>query len=551
MGLSALHHDDESANILGVWSFDGTIAVQTPTEDYEATNKEYVDTALSAKADASTTYSKTEVDTAIAGHHDSTKANVGASYTKAEDNALLAGKVSEPTTEGTAGQVLATNGAGGRYWTTAGGGGGGIPEAPVDGNTYGRKNSAWQRVYSKSEMDGTIGSLEQQIDGKAEDSDVLHKTGDETADGAKTFNGGVFTTALFLSTENDGATFAGENIDDDNLKIWVTGAGRYANFEVGRDPISEMETATKQYVDTGLASKANASTTYSKTEVDTAIANHHDSTKANTGVSYTKAEDDALLATKANASTTYSKTEVDTAIAGHHDSAKVNEPASEGTSGQVLTTDGAGGRTWTTVGGGGQSGFVLVEAYVADPATVIGYIQQNKMVVAYLYDEEEQDYQYYVYTGKNCWDSSSYTFSYISSNYNYGGVLTIGQIVLDADNGWDSGNVAMLPSRSAPYNNRSSGGLTIYTGGTYVYSGMTSAETITIHPQSGTETYPISAIVVQSGTACQFTWTPSSGTILWGGGGSAPTMQANKTYEFSFLYLGSTVNKWLANYIEY
>ena len=35
------------------------------------------------------------------------------------------------------------------------------------------------------------------------------------------------------------------------------------------------------------------------------------------------------------------------------DSAKVNEPSSEGTSGQVLTTDGNGGRTWTTVQGGG------------------------------------------------------------------------------------------------------------------------------------------------------------------------------------------------------
>lgn len=32
---------------------------------------------------------------------------------------------------------------------------------------------------------------------------------------------------------------------------------------------------------------------------------------------------------------------------------KVNEPAVEGTSGQVLTTDGNGGRSWTTVSSGG------------------------------------------------------------------------------------------------------------------------------------------------------------------------------------------------------
>lgn len=31
---------------------------------------------------------------------------------------------------------------------------------------------------------------------------------------------------------------------------------------------------------------------------------------------------------------------------------KVNEPAVEGTSGQVLTTDGNGGRSWTTVSSG-------------------------------------------------------------------------------------------------------------------------------------------------------------------------------------------------------
>ena len=39
-------------------------------------------------------------------------------------------------------------------------------------------------------------------------------------------------------------------------------------------------------------------------------------------------------------------------------SAKISEPSSEGTSGQVLTTDGNGGRSWTTVqGGGGTSDY--------------------------------------------------------------------------------------------------------------------------------------------------------------------------------------------------
>lgn len=45
-------------------------------------------------------------------------------------------------------------------------------------------------------------------------------------------------------------------------------------------------------------------------------------------------------------------------IAGMVDvSGKMDEPATEGTAGQVLTTDGQGGRSWQTVQGGGGSGY--------------------------------------------------------------------------------------------------------------------------------------------------------------------------------------------------
>lgn len=49
-----------------------------------------------------------------------------------------------------------------------------------------------------------------------------------------------------------------------------------------------------------------------------------------------------------------------------HDATKVNEPAGEGTSGQVLTTDGSGGRSWTTVQGGGEPAAYIKDAGVAD-----------------------------------------------------------------------------------------------------------------------------------------------------------------------------------------
>ena len=57
-------------------------------------------------------------------------------------------------------------------------------------------------------------------------------------------------------------------------------------------------------------------------------------------------------------------------LTSHQDiSGKIDEPASEGTNGQVLTTDGAGGRIWATVSGGGavdsvngQTGDVVLTA---------------------------------------------------------------------------------------------------------------------------------------------------------------------------------------------
>jgi hypothetical protein len=47
---------------------------------------------------------------------------------------------------GTNGQVLTTNGSGILSWATPAAGGGGIPEAPTDGQLYGRQSSAWHVV---------------------------------------------------------------------------------------------------------------------------------------------------------------------------------------------------------------------------------------------------------------------------------------------------------------------------------------------------------------------------------------------------------------------
>ena len=67
---------------------------------------------------------------------------------------------------------------------------------------------------------------------------------------------------------------------------------------------------TNDLIQTQLNSKANQSTTYSKTEVDNRLV-----LKANQSTTYSKIEVDSNLALNANQATTYSKTEVDSNLA--------------------------------------------------------------------------------------------------------------------------------------------------------------------------------------------------------------------------------------------
>ena len=103
-----------------------------------------------------------------------------------------------------------------------------------------------------------------------------------------------------------------------------------ANVELSVDLSSYATTATtytKTELDNSLLLKANQSTTYNKTEVDTLIAgiplnSYYTKTQLDTMFStvfnycYSQSEADVLLNLKANQSTTYTKTEVDTLIAG-------------------------------------------------------------------------------------------------------------------------------------------------------------------------------------------------------------------------------------------
>lgn len=104
---------------------------------------------------------------------------------------------------------------------------------------------------------------------------------------------------------------------DSNVKdeyIYVNG-----EFEkIGSTAVSLAGYATESYV-TGITdTKADKSTTYTKTEVDTELAK-----KADQATTYTKTEVDTELAKKADKDTTYTKTEVDTALNGKADKTAV------------------------------------------------------------------------------------------------------------------------------------------------------------------------------------------------------------------------------------
>lgn len=120
-----------------------------------------------------------------------------------------------------------------------------------------------------------------------------------------------------------------------NSYVFVNGEWKHINLLLNSGFISASQLAstlstyyTASETDTLLLSKANTSTTYTKTEVDTLV-----NTRATSSSVYTKGETDTLLSTKANTSaltdkatttdltykadksTTYTKTEVDSAIA--------------------------------------------------------------------------------------------------------------------------------------------------------------------------------------------------------------------------------------------
>lgn len=227
--------------------------------------KTEVDTELALKADQSTTYTKTEVDTAL-----STKANQSTTYTKTEVDTALSAKANQSTT---------------------------YTKTEVDTALAAKANQS--TTYTKTEVDTAVATKSTVTITPSFNTGV--KVADYTIDGVagvikvdKTGSDVSVTPSILTGT-----TIGTITVDDVDYEF---------KFD-DSDKADAATTYTKTQVDTALAAKADASTTYTKTEVDTAL-----SSKADSSTTYTKTEVDTALSAKADQSTTYTKTEVDTAL---------------------------------------------------------------------------------------------------------------------------------------------------------------------------------------------------------------------------------------------
>lgn len=119
---------------------------------------------------------------------------------------------------------------------SGGGGGGGIPDAPSDGYTYGRKNAAWEQIASGGDVTGPAGAAADRIavfdgatgklikDGGLTVADLYFDTISAPAisSGTVTLNCDSGRVRNFTVSMTDNATLAVSNL---------TAAGRVTEFE--------------------------------------------------------------------------------------------------------------------------------------------------------------------------------------------------------------------------------------------------------------------------------------------------------------------------------
>ena len=261
---------DEYIYVNGQFEKIGSTAVSLAGYATEA----FVTGITDTKADKSTTYTKTEVDTALGK-----KADQATTYTKTEVDTELGKKANSADV----------------YTKT------------VADSTFAKAAT----TYTKTEVDTELGK-------KANSADVYTKTvADSTfAKAADTYTKSEVNTELGKKADAT-AVYTKEEANTELAKKAdksTTYTKTEVDTELGKKADASSVYTTTQ-VDTALSGKADKSTTYTKTEVDTELGK-----KADASAVYTKTESDEKYALLSN---TYTKGEMDTALAGKATTAQV------------------------------------------------------------------------------------------------------------------------------------------------------------------------------------------------------------------------------------
>lgn len=292
----------------------------------------------------------------------------------------MIGAIKEPSSEGTNGQVLTTNGNGGRTWTTVSGG----SNTLIVGFQSGTEtlNKTWQEIHDAF-ASGTIVALQY--------GDITQYLVTDVS----SYNG---TYSVFTQIMPDGNSYG----------FIASSANGYPEYVSSSNdlPVTDVQVNSTSVITSGVANIPIASTSalgvvgmsgdnygIAITSSGNLYINSANATAIKTGTSgylpitpinehvavfygLAKASGDSTQASSSNAVGTYTsdaQASIRTMLgAGTYSkpsggipstdlasgvipdiSGKIDEPATEGTNGQVLTTDGNGGRSWTTVQSGG------------------------------------------------------------------------------------------------------------------------------------------------------------------------------------------------------
>ncbi|WP_448272573.1 hypothetical protein [Nostoc sp. DSM 114160] len=252
-------------------------------------NKTQVDNLVTPKANSSDVYTKAQTDALIGG----VTVDLSGYYTKTQTDGLVAPKAN--SSDVTAALSLKANSSDvatslatkANQSTT-------YTKVEVDGLVAPKANSV--DIYTKGQTDTLISSATATLNSHTTNTSNPHSVTASQVGAIPTRDKGV---ALGVATLDSGG-----KIPDTQIPDAIT---RDAELTAGLATKADSSTTyTKTETNTLLTAKANQSTTYTKVEVDTLLT-----PKADTSTTYSKTQTDTLLTAKANQSSTYTKTEVD------------------------------------------------------------------------------------------------------------------------------------------------------------------------------------------------------------------------------------------------